>query len=229
IYGYADYLGTQSPNKILSQQRATATKDFLLSIGVTPHDIKICTGVGQINTKNDEEHGNLQYRKSEIYFLKQPPQAPEPKPLKKEEPQVPIAKDITKEALLEEKISTANVNDVIALNNLLFFNNATIMKPESYGDLNQLLLIMQQNTNLKIKIEGHICCNTEMGMIKGTREFQLSENRAKVVYLYLATNGIDTNRLSFEGFGRTRPLFPLEETEKEQYANRRVEIRILSK
>lgn len=222
VYGYADYLGTQSPNKTLSEQRANQTKQLLLQFGIKKEDIKLCTGIGQVNKKGEEEHGNSQYRKAEIYFSTKKTNAK----LKNSQPAQKPTIDNTN---LAQKIKNAEVDDVVNLKNLLFFNNSTVMRPISYPDLQQLLNVLKENPNLKIKIEGHICCNKESGMIKGTVDYNLSINRAKAVYFYLTDNGIDSKRLSFEGYGRTRPLYPNESTIEEELANRRVEIRILSK
>ncbi len=223
VYGYADYLGTQSPNKTLSEQRANNTKQLLLRLGIKKEDIKLCSGIGQINTKGEEDRGNSKYRKAEIYFSKNKTKqeiTQEPKKPKPEQKQ-----DIA----LAEKIKEAKIDEVINLKNLLFFNNSTVMRPVSYPDLYQLLTVLKENPNLKIKIEGHICCNKEEGMIKGTVDYNLSVNRAKAVYFYLRENGVEAKRLSFDGYGRTRPLYPNEATIEEELANRRVEIRILSK
>jgi len=82
---------------------------------------------------------------------------------------------------------------------------------------------MEEMPTLKISIEGHICCDSN-------DVTQLSLARAKLVYDYLVKNGIDAKRLSYKGFGATRPIHPLPElNENEQKENRRVEIRILSK
>jgi outer membrane protein OmpA-like peptidoglycan-associated protein len=51
--------------------------------------------------------------------------------------------------------------------------------------------------------------------------------RAKAVYDFLVSKGIAAERLSYKGFGFTRPkIFP-EETEADRVQNRRVEIRVV--
>jgi flagellar motor protein MotB len=56
----------------------------------------------------------------------------------------------------------------------------------------------------------------------------LSTKRAKQVMEFLNKNGIEKNRLSFEGLGTTKPINPLpEKNEAERAENRRVEIMIV--
>ena len=89
---------------------------------------------------------------------------------------------------------------------------------------------MKDNPNLAIKLEGHVCCSfAPDGYEKGSPSWALSEQRAKSVLRYLIENGIGAERLSFEGFGRTMPVFRTERTSEEQSANRRVEVRIIHK
>jgi outer membrane protein OmpA-like peptidoglycan-associated protein len=59
-----------------------------------------------------------------------------------------------------------------------------------------------------------------------TNTLELSLNRAKAVYQYLADNGIDAARLSYKGFGHKHPLVYPEDTEEKRTTNRRVELKI---
>ena len=121
------------------------------------------------------------------------------------------------------KIKGSKIGDKIRLNNLNFQPGSTALMPNSTGSLPDLLKVMEEMPTLKISIEGHICCDSN-------DVTQLSLARAKLVYDYLVKNGIDAKRLSYKGFGATRPIHPLPElNENEQKENRRVEIRILSK
>ena len=89
---------------------------------------------------------------------------------------------------------------------------------------------MQDNPDLKIEIQGHICCSPgpEDGYDPDTDDFRLSRNRAKEVYNYLVKNGIAPERMKYRGFGHSRPK--VKETSPETLQiNRRVEIMILEK
>jgi len=60
-----------------------------------------------------------------------------------------------------------------------------------------------------------------------TMEPELSQNRAKAVYDYLAGKGIDAARLTWQGFGHSRPVIADEKTPDDAAKNKRVEIRII--
>ncbi len=126
------------------------------------------------------------------------------------------------ESSFNKDILTAQVGDKLKLRGLNFFGGKDEILPRSEPVLKELLQIMQQQHTLKIAIQGHICCSSN-------EDSQLSTRRAKTVYDYLVTNGIDKSRLSYQGFSSTQPLYPLpEKTLEEQEANRRVEIQIVS-
>ena len=110
-----------------------------------------------------------------------------------------------------------------------------------YGDkadaiifaLQKLLKTLKDNPKLKVEIQGHVCCtnNGEDGVDADydTREPKLSENRAKAIYEYLIDKGIAKSRLTYKGYGRSKPKEPIEDTPEKEQANRRVEILILEK
>lgn len=123
---------------------------------------------------------------------------------------------------LSDKIKAAKVGDQIKMNQLNFQPGLDLLLPESIPTLSELLTTMLENPKLQLAVEGHICCAT-------SDDLNLSGMRAKVVYDYLVNNGISANRLSHQGFGSSRPIFPLPETtEEERIQNRRVELRIVA-
>ena len=79
---------------------------------------------------------------------------------------------------------------------------------------------MIENPDLKIEIGGHTD-NT------GTSEYniKLSEARAKSVYDFLVKYGIDIHRLSYKGYGETKPIVE-NDSEENRAVNRRTEFRI---
>ena len=51
-----------------------------------------------------------------------------------------------------------------------------------------------------------------------------------VIFKYLKENGIQQNRLAYNGVGSNNPIYPIpEKNENERIANRRVEIEIVRK
>ncbi len=89
----------------------------------------------------------------------------------------------------------------IVLRNVLFETGKADLKPESTFELNKLLQLLQTNATLKIQINGHTdnVGSDENNMV-------LSTNRAKAVHDFLIKNGISASRLSYKGFGETKPI-----------------------
>jgi outer membrane protein OmpA-like peptidoglycan-associated protein len=120
-----------------------------------------------------------------------------------------------------ERINTAKTGEKIVIPNLNFRENTFAVMNESRPRLYELLQVMKTNANLKIKLQGHVCC-----MTKDRQD--LSTQRAKAVMMFLLANGIEKSRLSFQGFGVSQPLYPIpEKTPEEREANRRVEVLIV--
>lgn len=129
---------------------------------------------------------------------------------------------IKMDTVFMKKVSTANVGEKLKLENLNFFVDTFAITPQSRSLMFELLTIMKNCPDLKIQIQGHICC-----VQKDYRD--LSTQRAKAVYKFLEFNGIDRSRMTFAGLASTKPLYPLpEKNEAEREANRRVEIEIIA-
>lgn len=100
--------------------------------------------------------------------------------------------------------------------NVLFVQGKSIMLDTSKPELDNLAWFLLRNAGYKLKIEGHTDIIGDMEMNK-----TLSEERAKVVAEYLATKGIEAERLSAKGYGSSRPL--IKGNSKKGYSeNRRV-------
>lgn len=92
----------------------------------------------------------------------------------------------------------------------------------SIPNLVRLRDFLALNSELEIEIQGHV-------FDPGKNTFaaqRVSEARAKRIYKYLVDNGIDKDRLSTQGYGNTRPLYPKPKFYYEEQANRRVEIMV---
>lgn len=228
IIGYADYLGSDSSNITLSQNRANAVQQYLLGLGIKQDSIAIVMGKGEVIRKDTA--GSLGYaedRRVDIIIggFKVPP--PPKKVVVKAPVTVPAAPVIAK-----VDISRIEKNQTVALDNIFFLPGSHKTTPESADALFSLYIAMKDNPSLKISIEGHICCltnTTHDGYDYDEQEWRLSENRAEAVYEYLASKGIDKKRMRFEGFGLKKPLKWPERSVADESANRRVEIRILEK
>lgn len=114
----------------------------------------------------------------------------------------------------------------VNLKNIQFYGERADFLPTAEGSLNSLLKFLEQNSTIKIEIEGHV-----NGPEKpNTSAFKkLSFARALAVKDYLVENGIDSNRIQYIGYGNSQMLFPYPMKEEEHSANRRVEVKIISK
>jgi len=196
VQGYADGVGKTDANSSLSVRRANYIAQLLTDNDVELDEKAEVKGLGETGKDRDD----AQSRKVIIYFNKQKPKVN------------PLAKQLKK----------AKVGSKIPLSKLAFERNSGKALPGSVTMLNGLVKIMEDNPNLKIDIQGHICCN-----IEDTKNLGLL--RAKTVYQHLINAGIDKSRVSFQSFGGTRPIYPIPETNALQAeANRRVEIEIIS-
>ncbi|MCB0699540.1 MAG: OmpA family protein [Chitinophagales bacterium] len=219
IIGYADYLGTESSNVTLSENRANAVKDYLLGLGIQEEYIETVTGVGEVSREQEQANGYPEDRRVDIVIGGFKP--------KKNKPDVkpgPPKKGID--------IAKVKKNETIRLDKIFFVPGSHFVRDESLEQLVQLYLILKDNPTVKISIEGHICChiaNTYDGYDFDSKDFRLSENRAKQVYNFLIEKGIDRDRLSYKGLSNKQPLISPERTPMDENMNRRVEIRIIDK
>lgn len=122
-------------------------------------------------------------------------------------------------------------NVIIQLPNVKFDNGASeLYSNKSFEELNKLVKILNDYPEIKIQIQGHICCKTDGsdGYDPKSEQFNLSEMRARFVYRYLQTKEISKKRMSYVGFGSARKLFAADLFYPDKaYLNRRIEIEII--
>ncbi|OIQ22096.1 MAG: hypothetical protein BM557_01585 [Flavobacterium sp. MedPE-SWcel] len=199
VYGYADPVDTNTYNLELSRRRASNVFDYLVSNNVAVAQDVYIEAFGEDFKLSDNDADN---RKVEVYYKN-----------------VVVSK--TEKTDFIKAVEVAKKGDVLKIPNLNFYNYSDIVLRESKSVLKELLSIMQDNPELKIDIQGHICCQER-------EEEKISEKRAIAIYKYLIFKGIDKERLSYQSFEGTRPIHPIpEKSEKERVANRRVEIEII--
>lgn len=216
ITGSTDEVGTSGYNDTLSQKRVSYIFNHVNGkINIRPDFKSISLGEKGATSTNKAEN-----RKAIIHYLLE-------KDLEKEDEILGIKEAveviIPENATLEEKVKLSKVGAKIVLKNINFYQNTFATVPESQGAMYDLLYVMQNYPNLKIEIQGHICC-----IDKDYRN--LSTDRAKQIKRFLVYSGIPQHRIQTKGFGVSQPIYPIPEASEEQAAaNRRVEIQILSK
>ena len=107
---------------------------------------------------------------------------------------------------------------VVVIDNVYFDTNKSDIKAYYISVLNDVVEILTKKPSIQMEIQGH-------ADERGTAEYNqtLSENRAKSVMEYLVNKGIDPSRLSYKGFGFSRPVAP-NDTPSDMAKNRRVEL-----
>ena len=220
IAAHCDSVGNNQYNDSLSNERAKSVKNYLIQQGVAPSVFSKLVGYGKRQPLNDNatEEDRLLNRRVEMNIRKEPVQAK--KPVAEERKASDIIKD-----------TATKVGTMIVLKNLNFLGGRHILLERSLPILDDLLKAMQDNPNLKIEINGHVCCTASYldGRDNDLGSFDLSWQRAKVVYQYLIDHNISADRMTFRGFGASQKLYPYERDAFEQEENRRVEIKIVSK
>jgi len=113
--------------------------------------------------------------------------------------------------------------DTIAIvTNINFDFDSARIRPDSEGKLARVVSILEDNPDIRVRIEGHTDST-------GPEKYNLglSFRRAESVKNYLVGNGIDPNRLSVVGFGEAKPLVS-NRTRAGRAVNRRVEFKVLN-
>lgn len=98
---------------------------------------------------------------------------------------------------------------------------ATVLE-ESYPKLKRLRDFLILNPTVSIEVHGHVNEDNDKDVVS----MKLSRKRAQKVVDYLVEGGISQERLTAIGFGNTKPIYKIPQTEEEKEANRRVEILI---
>lgn len=107
---------------------------------------------------------------------------------------------------------------IVSLADILFdFDKATLRREVEFN-LVKIATILNQFGEMSILIEGHTDSI-------GSEEYNLglSKRRAKSVYDFLVSQGVAESRLSWEGYGESRPVAD-NDTEEGRQRNRRVDL-----
>jgi outer membrane protein OmpA-like peptidoglycan-associated protein len=219
ILGYCDSVGSIDYNQKLSLQRAEVVKKYLIDkqYNVTSINIK---GTGKENPAfpNDSEDNRAKNRRVDVIFTTKKQDLPDK--TKERSVKLEDTKSIT------ENVQTAHVGENIRLKNINFVPGQATLLKSAMPTVEELIQIMKDNPTLEIQIEGHICCAKDQYNIQTKKDNLLSTQRAETVYNILINNEIEQKRMSYIGYGHTRPL-TAERNEEERIRNRRVEIKII--
>ncbi len=129
--------------------------------------------------------------------------------------------DVYRELINNIKLKKIDIGKAIVLNNIFFDFDRATLRPESYAELGILYKLLEDNPRLKVEVSGHTDDS-------GTASYneRLSEGRARAVVTFLIERGIDANRLTYKGYGSSRPVAS-NDTEEGRQLNRRTEFEIV--
>lgn len=93
-----------------------------------------------------------------------------------------------------------SLNKPTVLENIFYDFNAATLRPDSKEGLDELVDLLKVNPNVTIELSAH----TDR---KGSDEYniRLSQQRAESVVNYLITHGIEKDRLTAKGYGKSQP------------------------
>jgi outer membrane protein OmpA-like peptidoglycan-associated protein len=201
LYGYCDDRGSVEYNEKLSEKRVDFIQKLLISNGIAQNKIFICEGRGKVNLDKDTiknlKEVRDKNRRVDLIFVKN-----------------------TFFTYFPEK---PKVGDNIVLERVKFEMGSSDLSINAKKELDQSVLLLKKHKTVRFEIKGHVCCTSNKfsdAIDKETQDRNLSENRAKNVFMYLRSKGISPYRMSYKGYGN---LFPLG---KEDSLDRRVELYI---
>lgn len=122
---------------------------------------------------------------------------------------------------ISETVAEGTKSKPVIMKNVFFETASAALRPESKTELNRLKKLLDENPQLKIRINGH---TDNVGADK--ENLTLSDKRAKAVYDYLIQQGIVAIRLSYKGFGETQPI-ETNDTLQGRQVNRRTEFEVM--
>lgn len=132
-----------------------------------------------------------------------------------------ICLDTTEDVTPEPK-KKVTAGEVVTMQNIFFATGESEILQQSYNELYKLRKILESNPEMRIELRGH---TDNQGTVVFNQ--RLSESRAQAVAEYLMEKGIDSQRLTWIGFGKSKPVAD-NNTAEGRCKNRRVEYRVLA-
>lgn len=111
-----------------------------------------------------------------------------------------------------------NKSGHVAVYGIRFETGKAAILPDSESVLGEIVKLLQQNPDLKLRVEGH---TDNQGNAAANQS--LSEKRAQAVVAWLTAHGVEAARLTAKGWGQTKPVED-NSTEDGRAKNRRVEL-----
>ncbi len=130
---------------------------------------------------------------------------------------------IGKPQKLNLEVDSVKSGNTYKINNINYKSNSADLTPESKFIVEEFAVYLKDNPSINIEIHGH---TDNAGA--AASNLALSTDRAFTVYDVLQQFGIGKNRMSYKGFGGTKPIAD-NSSESGKAKNRRTEFVVLSK
>ncbi|MFY7987936.1 MAG: OmpA family protein [Flavobacterium sp.] len=228
IEGFTDEVGTTSYNDTLSLKRVAFIYNQVQSKVAVRDDFKT-NGFGELHQISDNKAEN---RRVTIYYLTEFQIELEEFIINDFQVQKRLdlltIKEVEKFNInpkwtLEEVVEKAPNGTMFTLEDIQFHFDSAVLMLNAKQELDKWLVVLDNNPNLKIIVQGHICCIPKDDIL-------LSSKRARAVLDYLVSKGVEKERVHYIGYGSSRPKFKIPERNGyEALVNRRVEIVIQEK
>ena len=114
----------------------------------------------------------------------------------------------------------AKKGQTVVLKNIFFPASSAELTPDSKNELKRIYNFLRMNPTVKVRVGGHT-----NNACKEAACVRLSTDRAKSIVDWLVEHGVDPRRLSYKGYGSSRPIMP-NTTREGLRANRRVDFTI---
>ncbi|WP_333809687.1 OmpA family protein [Flavobacterium sp.] len=226
--GFTDEVGSTSYNDTLSIKRVASIYNQVQNKVAIRADFKT-NGYGESQQISDNKAEN---RRVTIYYLS--------------ELKIELEDFIINDFQVQKRINLLTITDVekfninpkwklddvvkkvpegtlFTLEDIQFHYDSAVLMLNAKQELDKWFVVLNNNPNLKIIVQGHICCIPKDDIL-------LSSKRAKAVLDYLVSKGVAKERIQYIGYGSTRPKFKIpEKNGYEALMNRRVEIVIQEK
>lgn len=124
---------------------------------------------------------------------------------------------------IDIEIEPITISKPIVLQNIFYDYDKYFIRPDAAAELDKLVDIMKKNPQITIELGSHTDTNGSEPYNKA-----LSDKRAMSAVKYLADKGIAPERLTWFGYGESKPIFAPERNDEEEQQNRRTEFRITS-
>lgn len=118
-------------------------------------------------------------------------------------------------------LKSTTVDSLYMIEKIMFSSGSALTTAHQESKMKNVTLFLLENKNVILSIEGHTHCDGGE-----SSNLTLSTQRAKAVYDFLINEDIDKDRMTYIGYGESRP-YASNETSHGKSQNSRVEIIVI--